>query len=102
MTDNEKPSIPPDDSPAPYKAGPVPSLESTQRYGGGRRRGELDADIERELQEAMGDENFDQLLSEPAPPTRKAPGAPVGKLKGKIISIHGQDVFVAVPGGRSQ
>src|SRR5438874_7137910 len=103
MTDNEKPSIPPDDSPARHKAGAVPSLDSTQRYGGGRRRGELDADIERELQEAMGDENFDQLLSDPAPRTRKAPGAPAGgKLKGKIISIHGQDVFVAVPGGRSQ
>src|SRR5262249_50410315 len=24
------------------------------------------------------------------------------KLKGRIISIHGQDVFVSVPGGRSQ
>ena len=95
MTDNEKPSIPPDDSPARHKAGAVPSLDSTQRYGGGRRRGELDADIERELQEAMGDENFDQLLSDPAPRTRKAPGAPAGgKLKGILTYNTEQTVSV--------
>src|SRR5437764_13737823 len=106
MTDKENPSrpTPEEESPRPGSpSGPVPSLESTQRFGGGKRRGQLDEDIERELQEAMGDQNFDQLLSEPAPRTKKAPGAPAGgKLKGKIISIHGQDVFVEVPGGRSQ
>lgn len=82
--------------------GRVPSLENQQRYGGGKRRGQLDEEIERELQEAMGDGSFDKLISEPAPRRKAEPGATPGRHKGKIISIHGQDVFVAVPGGRSQ
>ncbi len=82
--------------------GSVPSLEGAQRYGAGRRRGELDDEIERELQEAMGDANFDQLIADPNPRQQRVPSATPGRLKGKIISIHGQDVFVQVPGGRSQ
>ncbi len=98
--------IPQDDlPPALDNAGSVPSLEGAQRYGAGKRRGQLDEEIERELQEALGGANFDQLLTDPNPRQRRQPAAPgttPGRLKGRIISIHGQDVFVQVPGGRSQ
>src|SRR5258707_2213941 len=93
---------PQDDLPPASNAGSVPSLEGSQRYGAGMRRGQLDDEIERELQEAMGDANFDQLLADPNPRQKHTPSATPGRLKGKIISIHGQDVFVQVPGGRSQ
>src|SRR5215471_8521251 len=98
MSDNEKPDLPP----AADNAGKVPSLDSQQRYGGGRRRAQLDDDIERELQEALGGQDLGQMLADD--PQRRKPeaGTTPGKLKGRIISIHGQDVFVAVPGGRSQ
>ncbi len=95
MSDSDKPEIP--RTPRPADSGRVPSLEETQRYS--KRRGQLDDEIERELQEAMGDASFDQLIAEQ--PKKPAGGTP-GKLKGRIISIHGQDVFVEVPGGRSQ
>jgi small subunit ribosomal protein S1 len=96
MSEQEKPETPP-------RGTPVPSLDESQRYGGGRRRAELDADIERELEEALGEQSFDQLLADPTPRGKKPQqSATPGRLKGKVISIHTQDVFVAVPGGRSQ
>src|SRR5262249_35141422 len=85
-------------------AGRVPSLEPQQRYGGGRHRGELDADIERELQEAMGGMSADELLAAPRSPkqTAGAETGPPGRKKGKILRVHGKDVCVEIPGGRSQ
>src|SRR5437667_5416915 len=95
MNDRDKPEIPSSDN-----RGAVPSLDAQQRYGGGKRRGEIDDEIERELQEALGDQSIDQMLADPT--QGKKPATAPGKLKGRVISIHGQDVFVAVPGGRSQ
>src|SRR5262245_31198406 len=96
MTDKEKPDIPSSEN-----RGAVPSLDDQQRYGGGRRHGQIDDEIERELQEALGDQSIDQMLADPTPRGKK-PSGPPGPLKGKVISVHGQDVFVEVPGGRSQ
>src|SRR5262249_54209629 len=82
--------------------GRVPSLEHEQTYGGaGRRVRELDEEIERELQEALGGMSEAEMFGAPA----RRPAAPAGekgKLKGKAGRVHGQDVFVDVPGGRSQ
>jgi small subunit ribosomal protein S1 len=83
--------------------GRPPALTPDQLYGSGRPRlKDLDAEIERELEEAMGGMTGEQLLGEPA--QRRAPAAPdpQGRKKGRIISVHGSDVFVDVPGGRSQ
>jgi small subunit ribosomal protein S1 len=102
MNDSEKPDLPADESPPPAKSGRVPSLEAEQRYGGGKRRAEVDADIERELQEAMGGMTADELLAAPRGRPQSAAEGPPGRKKGKILRIHGKDVFVEVPGGRSQ
>src|SRR5262245_6157822 len=96
MSDSEKPDLPGEEN-----RGKVPSLDSQQRYGGGRARVQMDDDIERELQEALGGQSFDQMLADD-PQRRKPDSATPGRLKGRVISVHGQDVFVAVPGGRSQ
>ncbi len=96
MNDSDKPEIPSSDN-----RGAVPSLDAQQRYGGGRRHGQIDDEIERELPDALGDQSIDQMLADPTPHGKK-PAGPVGPLKGTIISVHGQDVFVQVPGGRSQ
>ena len=108
----EEPTTPP--APAPEERrhrmlrprAPVPSLHSEQVYGGGRGEAAADEDIERELQEAMGGLTAEELLAEPAPRgPRGAPPAeagPPGRKKGKVLRIHGQDVFIDVPGGRSQ
>jgi small subunit ribosomal protein S1 len=94
----EQPAARPEPSP-----GRPPALTPDQLYGPGRPRlKDLDAEIERELEEAMGGMTGEQLLGEPA--QRRAPAAPdpQGRKKGRIISVHGADVFVDVPGGRSQ
>jgi small subunit ribosomal protein S1 len=68
------------------------------------RLNELDKDIEDELAQAMA--GFEEEIKEDSEAAKKqameAPKAVGGRKKGRIISIHGQDVFIDVPGGRSQ
>jgi small subunit ribosomal protein S1 len=82
-------------------AGRVPSLEDELRYGGGRKIEAFDEDLEQQLEEAMGGLSAKDLLD--APPGQKRPKpAPGGKQKGKVFRIHGEDVFIEMPGGRTQ
>src|SRR5437868_5383775 len=105
MSDTDKPELPPEaEGPPAANRGRVPSLDAQQRYGGGKRRGETDAEIERELQEAMGGLSAEELFADPNPRGHKPPAAeagPPGRKKGKVHSVRGKDVFVEVPGGRS-
>ncbi len=107
MSDHDKPELPPH-APEPGrlpepKPGPVPAIEPEQIYHTGPRLKDLDAQIERELQEAMGELSDKELYGEPARGRgRPAAGPEPGKKKGKVLSVHGPDVFVDVPGGRSQ
>src|SRR5262245_17933502 len=111
MSDTEKPDIPPAPAEAAEptarpepKSGRPPSLDHEQLYGSGPRLKDLDAEIERELQEALGGlEAKDIYTDEPARQRGPQPAAAEpGRKKGKVISVHGADVFVDVPGGRSQ
>jgi ribosomal protein S1 len=103
MNETERqPDLPPtEEAPAtaPNNVGKVPSLEYEQSYGHGGRFKGLDAEIERELQEAMGGMSEKDIFGEPAQAQSQGP---TGRKKGKVHSIHGPDVFVDVPGGRSQ
>lgn len=71
------------------------------------RLNDLDKDIEADLAAAMSgfeteiksDAEAAKQKSIQAAQTPKDPGA---KKKGRVVSIHGQDVFIDVPGGRSQ
>jgi small subunit ribosomal protein S1 len=107
MNETEKQPDPPptQDSPtaAPNNVGKVPSLEHEQTYGHGGRFANLDAEIEHELQEAMGGMSEKDIYGEAAQSQRQGPAGPEpGRKKGRVHSIHGPDVFVDVPGGRSQ
>ena len=63
---------------------------------------DLDAEIENELEAAMGGSSSKDLFGvESSKQVQSAPGDS-GKKIGKILSIHGSDIFVEVPGGRSQ
>jgi small subunit ribosomal protein S1 len=79
-------------------------LGPDQGHGPGPRLRELDKEIESELEAAMGGLSAKELYGEPVMGGRKpaAPGPDAGKKKGKVLAIHGPDVFVDVPGGRSQ
>jgi small subunit ribosomal protein S1 len=85
--------------PAP---GPLPELQPEEAYGPGPRLRDLDASIEDELAEAMGGFSDKDLYGEPQHGRPRAPaGAEPGKLKAKVVSVHGSDVFLDVPGGRT-
>jgi small subunit ribosomal protein S1 len=64
----------------------------------------LDADIERELEAAMAGMSDRDIYGDLSQRPKKPPAAAgeAGRKKGKVISVHGGDVFVEVPGGRSQ
>jgi small subunit ribosomal protein S1 len=77
-----------------------PSLEREQTYGFGKKIDAFDADMERELEEAMGGLSAQELLAEPE---RRGKGTePPGPKKGRVFRVHGPDVFIDLPGGRSQ
>ncbi len=62
----------------------------------------LDADLQRELDAALGDMSLDDIVAaeESAPRSRKGAGAG-GVRKGTVVAIHKDDIFVDV-GGRSE
>lgn len=67
----------------------------------------LDADIEAELAAAMGQVDLSGALAEQEAQQKPIPQAqaisnPQGRKKGRVVSIRGNDVFIDVPGGRSQ
>jgi small subunit ribosomal protein S1 len=108
MSDTDKPETPsqgpgePTSRPQP-KLGPPPVLEPEQDYGPGPRLKDLDASIERELQEAMGGLSDKELYGEPERRRQKPPSGPdQGAKKARVVAVHGSDVFLDVPGGRTQ
>ncbi len=116
MSDAEKPTqptSPPTEAPAeppaskkpprekpPQRGGSVPSLQHEQSYGFGKKIDAFDEEMERELQEAMSGMSDKDLYAEPARRERSA--ADAGPKKGKVFRIHDQDVFIDLPGGRTQ
>jgi small subunit ribosomal protein S1 len=97
---NPLPADEPRDRPAP-KPGPVPQLQPDDRFGAkSSRLRDLDAEIEQELRDAMGDLSDKEMYGEPARGQRGAPEP--GPKKGKVLRVHGNDVFLDLPGGRSQ
>src|SRR2546427_9822072 len=110
MSDMEKPAEPPAQVPLERTPRPEakpekpPVLTDEQGFGPSIRLRDFEADIERELQEAMGGLSNKDLYGEPAKgkPAEGAPGQGAARKKGKVIAVRGADVFVQVPGGRSE
>lgn len=101
MSDTDKPeNSTPTAQPQPEAASPP--AESPLVEPGVRLR-HLDKDLDREVEAAMDGMSDAELYPEAEqPPRKKAPTADQGRKKGKVIRVHGQDVFVEIPGGRSQ
>jgi small subunit ribosomal protein S1 len=85
------------------RGGRVPSLQHEQSYGFGKKIDAFDEEMERQLQEAMSGMSDKELYGEPAQKGRRDKTATdTGPKKGKVFRIHGQDVFIDLPGGRTQ
>src|SRR5437879_10748482 len=86
-----------------FKSGPVPTISDEQAFGAPPKLRDLDAEIAGELEAAMAGFSEKELLTEqPRPAKSDAGAAESGRKKGKVIAVHGPDVFIDVPGGRSQ
>lgn len=72
------------------------------RFPSSPKLSELDAAIENELAEAMGSFSDKELYGEERHARPEAASADGGRKKGKVLAIHGPDVFIDIPGGRSQ
>ncbi len=82
---------------------PVRQLNLDDFAQGAPRVRELDATIADELDAAMEGFEGKELLGEPQRGKRPAvAGTEQGRKKGRVMSVRGGDVFVDVPGGRSQ
>src|SRR5205823_8160786 len=80
-----------------------PSLEQEQSYGFGKKIDVFEDDVERELQEAMGGLSDKDLYGESSGQARRGKQASgKGPQKGRVFRVHGQDVFIDLPGGRTQ
>jgi small subunit ribosomal protein S1 len=85
------------------KPAPPPQLPVERGYGEGPKLRDLDAAIEQELNDALGGFNDKDVYGEPERDRRQMPTTPEqGRKKGRVVAIHGADVFIDVPGGRSQ
>ena len=82
------------------EAVPAPPPRS---FGEKPRIRDLDAQIDSEFQEMMGGLSEKELFgAEPKAPEQEEASTEPGRKKGRIVAIHGNDVFVEVPGGRTQ
>jgi ribosomal protein S1 len=110
MSDTEKPATPIPQEHHQEKRGPLPPPDPIKEFGNAPKLRDLDAQIAADLEAAMGGLSDKDMYGDPKPPKpsdlagEKTPAAkrnPTGKLVGKVQGVHGQDVFIAVPGGRS-
>jgi len=88
-------------------SGGVPSLENEISYGGPEGEAAYDDEIEREMEAALAGFEGKDLLGDEDRSGGRGKGkdrdkADKGPKKGRIFRIHGQDVFVDLPGSRSQ
>ena len=78
-------------------------VEQTQerRYPPPNTRAQLTPDLEVEFLEALGSESLDEIIAGGTPVEIVAELEPESRHKGKVVSIHREDVFVEI-GGRQQ
>jgi small subunit ribosomal protein S1 len=96
MNDTDKPQDPaPENQPRPQ---PVPPASDV---GAGSRLRDLDRGLDSEIEAAFGGLSDKELYGEPKQHEQARAGGAPAKKKARVIQIHGADVFMEVPGGRS-
>ncbi len=107
MSEPEKPNVPSSPPAAAPSSGPVPAAPSLldPAYDTAGRIPKLDkASLDKELAEAMGGMSEKEIYGDLGAAARRkpAPSATPDRKVGKVVQVRGNDVFVEVPGGRTQ
>lgn len=87
--------------PPPAPTGPPPTLQAPAATPKPTRRAGFDAEIERQLEEAMAGLDEKALLHDTGGKKKGQPQPDQNKKKGRVVAWHNDDVFLDV-GGRSQ
>ncbi len=86
-------------------SGSVPSVDKEMAYGAGNSESSYDAELERQMEEALAGFEGKDLLGDEEPSAGRGKGKgkqDSGPRKGRVFRIHGQDVFIDLPGSRHQ
>ena len=87
----------------PVDRGGKPRPLETFDLPSGPKLSDLDKAIEAEMAAAMSEFSGQDVLAEDPHPKGPRPAKQAGnRKKGTVISIHGGDIFLEIPGGRSQ
>jgi small subunit ribosomal protein S1 len=88
----------------PFGQGGAPQQPVLRDFGAHKPNNrELDKLIEEELNQAISGFSVESTVAEQETDQKPQGKAVVGqRRKGKVVGIHGKDVFIEVPGGRSQ
>jgi small subunit ribosomal protein S1 len=86
----------------PQDRGGKPRLLDTFDMPSGPKLSDLDKDIEAEMAAAMSEFSEADMLAAEAKPKGAEAKKTGNRKKGRVISTHGGDIFVEIPGGRSQ
>jgi len=83
------------------KAGKLLEMQLAQSQE--QQRSEAEDQIEKELAEALGGMSETDIFgNEPAPARKKDQVQPAGPKVGKVYRIHDRDIFIELPGSRTQ
>jgi small subunit ribosomal protein S1 len=88
----------------PVDRGGKPRVLDSFDLPSGPKLRDLDKDIEAEMAAAMSEFSDNDMLTGEQEQAKSAKAAKLAgnRKKGTVISIHGGDIFVEIPGGRSQ
>jgi small subunit ribosomal protein S1 len=87
----------------PQKEEPIQQLPEVEEQRGHVSLRQLDELIEREMQEAMGDfAGKDVMGGDARGKSGAKPGSGQQQKKARVMAIRGNDIFLDIPGGRSQ
>jgi small subunit ribosomal protein S1 len=87
----------------PQKEEPIQQLPEVEEQRGHVSLRQLDELIEREMQEAMGDfAGKDVMGGDARGKSGAKPGSGQQQKKARVMAVRGNDIFLDIPGGRSQ
>jgi small subunit ribosomal protein S1 len=95
-------------NPEPGQAAPIPAKPPTKQeaptkdFGPDIQIRNLDKAIENELAAAMGELSERELYGDLSPKANRAVAPAEERKVAKVVAVRGNDVFVTIPGGRSE
>jgi small subunit ribosomal protein S1 len=89
-------------TPGPANPDRLPTEQKRKSYPPPNIRAQLPPELEQELQAALAETPVEELMTGSTDATATAELAPETRVKGLVVSLHEEDVFFDLGGGRNQ